>query len=169
MNQPHSLPPLIQVVGYAGSGKTTLLTRVVQMLTNQGWNVGTIKHHPKSWEWDEPGKDTWRHRQAGAGPVALVTGDRTVIDWHKVQEPVALLPFYRGMDLVLVEGFKQASHPKLVMVHREEDRELLDLSSIITLVSSQPEQWKKRGPCLHWDDVEKVAAMIVQEAGLDSK
>lgn len=165
MDKEDSLPPLVQVVGYGGSGKTTLLTKVVHFLTTRGWKVGTIKHHPKTWGWDQPGKDTWRHRQAGAHPVALISGDRTLIDWPVVNDPADLLPFYKGMDLVLVEGFKQAPHPKLVMVHREEDRELLHLTAVIGLVSSQPERWQAYGSCFDWNDEASVAEAIIREVG----
>lgn len=155
-------PPVIQIVGYSGSGKTTLLTGVARLLTNRGWKVGTMKHHPKEWEWDQPGKDTWQHRQVSAGPVAIVTRDRTVIDWPHSVSPEELLPFYRGVDLVLVEGFKQAHHPKLVLVHQEEERELLNLPHIIALVSPEPQRWRQWGRCLHWDDVKSVVEVIVE-------
>ncbi|PTM58414.1 molybdopterin-guanine dinucleotide biosynthesis protein B [Desmospora activa] len=161
MSKP-ATPFVIQIVGYSGSGKTTLLTGVARLLTKRGWKVGTVKHHPKEWEWDQPGKDTWKHRQVSTGPVAIVSRDRTVIEWPYSASPEDLLPFYQGADLVLVEGFKRAHHHKLVMVHQEEDRELLNLPHIIALVSSDPQQWCQWGRCLHWDDVESVVEMITE-------
>ena len=105
------------IAGYSGAGKTTLLEQLIPCLTRRGVRVSVIKHAHHDADIDRPGKDTWRHRQAGAGEVLLACQSRWAL-MHELRdeaEPALaeLLARLSPCDLVLVEGFKNEPVPKL--------------------------------------------------------
>ncbi|MBV9812124.1 MAG: molybdopterin-guanine dinucleotide biosynthesis protein B [Acetobacteraceae bacterium] len=112
---------LIGLTGFSGSGKTTLLAAMVRDLVARGLTVSTVKHAHHGFDLDRPGKDSFRHREAGAREV-LVASDRRWALMHEVEgdaapELGALLAHLAPADVVLVEGFKADPHPK-IEVHR---------------------------------------------------
>ena len=111
---------VIGIVGWSGSGKTTLLTRLIPLLRGAGLTVSTVKHTHHGFDMDRPGKDTYRHREAGAHEVLVAADSRWAL-LHEVVGPVPGLPELltrlEPVDLVLVEGFKSHPFAKLE-VHR---------------------------------------------------
>ena len=111
------------IVGWKNNGKTTLLVRLVEHLTRQGLSVSTIKHAHHECDVDQPGKDSFRHREAGATEVLLATSRRWMLVHELRDEPEPelseLLGKLAAVDLVIVEGFKRHAHPK-IEVHRKE-------------------------------------------------
>jgi molybdopterin-guanine dinucleotide biosynthesis protein B len=107
---------VLGVTGWSGSGKTTLLTALLPHFTARGIAVSTIKHAHHGFDLDQPGKDSWRHRQAGAREVMIASARRWAllreIDGPEPELP-ALLARLAPVDLVLVEGFKANPHPKI--------------------------------------------------------
>src|SRR3954465_1595345 len=108
---------IIGIAGWSGAGKTTLLTRVIPRLTAYGLRVSTIKHAHHSFDIDQPGKDSHTHRAAGATEVLIASTNRFAL-MHELRgapEPPLeeLLQKLSPVDLVVVEGFKTARHPKL--------------------------------------------------------
>jgi molybdopterin-guanine dinucleotide biosynthesis protein B len=111
---------LLGLTGWSGSGKTTLLVQLVQRLIARGWSVSTIKHAHHGFDLDQPGKDSWRHRRAGATEVLISSGERWALmhELHGERSDLTeLLARLTPVDLVLVEGFKNCPHPK-IEVHR---------------------------------------------------
>ena len=108
---------LIGLAGWSGSGKTTLITRLLPVLLARGVRVSTIKHAHHGFDIDVPGKDSWRHREAGAAEVLVASGTRWAL-MHELRgdtEPrlADLVARLSPVDLVLVEGFKRESHPRI--------------------------------------------------------
>ncbi len=107
--------------GYSGSGKTTLIEQLLPRFTARGLTVSMIKHTHHNFDVDQPGKDSYRHRAAGANEVLLTCDTRWVLMHELRGQPEATLEAQLAVlspcDLVLVEGFKQTSIPKLE-VHR---------------------------------------------------
>lgn len=107
---------LIGVTGWSGSGKTVLLTSLLPLLTARGLSVSTVKHAHHGFDLDQPGKDSWRHRQAGAREVLIGSSRRWAL-MHELDGPEPGLPELLArlspVDLVLVEGFKANPHPKI--------------------------------------------------------
>lgn len=105
------------VTGWKNQGKTTLLERLVAHLTGRGLSVSTIKHAHHNVDIDQPGRDSHRHRQAGAGEVVLASANRVAFmhelrgapEWTLDEILRRMLP----VDMVLIEGFKSGGHPKL--------------------------------------------------------
>jgi molybdopterin-guanine dinucleotide biosynthesis adapter protein len=110
----------IGLVGWSGSGKTTLLTTLLPLLRAQGLRVSTVKHAHHGFDMDRPGKDSFRHREAGAHEVLVASSTRWAL-LHEIDGPepslTDLLARLTPVDLVLVEGFKAHPYPKLE-VHR---------------------------------------------------
>lgn len=124
---------IIGFAGYSGSGKTTLLEKVIPLLTAQGLRIAVIKHAHHDFDIDKPGKDTFRHRQAGAGEVMIISGHRWAL-MHELRneaEPSMeeLCARFSPCDLILAEGYKCATIPKLE-VFREENRSRSDWKNI---------------------------------------
>lgn len=132
---------IFQIVGYQNSGKTTLVEKLVKRLTEQGYRVGTIKHHghggrPVS---GDEGKDTCRHRQAGAA-VTGVEG-AGMLQIHAVQEGWTLqemINIYEhfSLQLIFIEGYKKETYDKVVLLRSEKDIPLLEsLENILCVIS----------------------------------
>jgi molybdopterin-guanine dinucleotide biosynthesis protein B len=111
---------VLGLVGWSGSGKTTLLTAILPLLRARGLRVSTVKHAHHGFDMDRPGKDSFRHREAGAHEVLVASSSRWAL-LHEVEGPEPPLPDLlarlEAVDLVLVEGFKAHPYPKLE-VHR---------------------------------------------------
>ena len=134
--------PVVSVVGYSGSGKTTLLEKLIAELKNRGYAVGTIKHDVHGFEMDKPGKDSWRHKKAGASATIIsspyqIGMVRDVEHDHSPEELMALLP---DMDIILTEGYKQENLPKLEVFRSEVHKAPLCKGdkSLLALISDDP-------------------------------
>jgi molybdopterin-guanine dinucleotide biosynthesis protein B len=108
---------IIGLAGWSGAGKTTLLRGLIPALIARGLRVSTLKHAHHSFDIDQPGKDSWQHRQAGADEVLIASAARWAL-MHELRgepEPAlpALLARMRPVDLVVIEGFKREGHPKI--------------------------------------------------------
>lgn len=111
---------VLGITGWSGSGKTTLLTALIPLLGGHGIAVSTVKHAHHDFDLDQPGKDSWRHRIAGAREVVIASGGRwALLHENRGAEPElgALLARLAPVDLVLVEGYKASAHGK-IEVHR---------------------------------------------------
>ncbi|MDO9708185.1 molybdopterin-guanine dinucleotide biosynthesis protein B [Paracraurococcus sp. LOR1-02] len=115
---------LIGLAGWSGAGKTTLLTRLIPCLARRGLGVSTLKHAHHRFDVDMPGKDSWKHREAGARQVLVASEQRWALmtELRGAPEPDLrfLLSRLSPVDLVIVEGFKRDSLPK-IEVHRVEN------------------------------------------------
>jgi molybdopterin-guanine dinucleotide biosynthesis protein B len=111
---------IVAVVGKSNSGKTTLLEQLVAVLTRKGYQIGTVKHAHSKLKMDTPGKDSWRHRQAGAAATLVLSDDQVVLikdDQHSPLEK--MLTYLADQDLILVEGFKHMNIPKIEVFRKD--------------------------------------------------
>ncbi|GIO31208.1 MULTISPECIES: molybdopterin-guanine dinucleotide biosynthesis protein B [Paenibacillus] len=134
-------PFVCQIVGYKNSGKTTLVCALVEWLKAGGCRVAVIKHDAHDFEMDHPGTDSYRHRAAGASAIALVSARKTAVIREEETSLDELIEDFCDYDVILVEGFKKERYPKLVMVRRAEDQELVrSLDHVAGVVSWLPEK-----------------------------
>lgn len=159
------------VTGWKNSGKTTLTERLVAELVGRGLQVSTIKHAHHDTEIDHPGRDSFRHRQAGAGQVLVASPQRWALmtELRGAPEPPldALMTQLAPCDLVLIEGYKRSPHPKIEAHRSATGRPLLAPStpSIRAIATDTPLATPL--PQFALDDVAAIASFILQETGLD--
>jgi molybdopterin-guanine dinucleotide biosynthesis protein B len=160
---------IIGLAGWSGSGKTTLVTSVIPVLVRRGLKVATVKHAHHGFDIDQPGKDSWLHREAGASEVAVISSRRWAIVHEMGGEPelpfADLLAKLSPVDLVLVEGFKRHSHPKLEVYRAAVGKPLLhpDDDCIVAIATDAPLP-QAQVPVLMLDDIEGIANVLQAEA-----
>jgi molybdopterin-guanine dinucleotide biosynthesis protein B len=156
---------VLGVVGWSGSGKTTLITRLIPVLTGRGMRIATLKHAHHAFDVDQPGKDSYEHRKAGASEV-IVSSARRWAQMHEVGNgPEAtmaeLLQRLSPCDIVLIEGFKTEQHPKLEVFRKSAEKTPLhpEDKHIIAIASDQ--SFPHAGiPVVDLNDIEAVADLI---------
>lgn len=122
-----SHPPVVSVVGTSNAGKTTLTVKLIRELKQRGYRVATIKHDVHGFEIDKPGKDSWKHAEAGSDCVVLSSPQklamiRSLDRELTVDEIVSTLP---EVDIVLTEGYKRGDKPKIEVSRREKGNPLI--------------------------------------------
>jgi molybdopterin-guanine dinucleotide biosynthesis protein MobB len=135
--------PLLSVVGFSNSGKSTVLVKLVEELKKRGYRVAVIKHS-RGFEVDQPGKDSWRYREVGAGPVILAGPKQMVLfrSWEKEWEPEEIARGLEDVDLVITEGYKLGRRPKIEVFREEISSELTcNPEELLAVVSDTPQNW----------------------------
>nr|HOP39541.1 molybdopterin-guanine dinucleotide biosynthesis protein B [Geobacteraceae bacterium] len=159
--------PLVVLAGTSGTGKTTFLEKLIRELKKRKLRVGTVKHDVHGFEFDRPGKDTWRHSRAGADAVAIssptkVAMVRTVDEELLLDQVAALLG---AVDIILVEGYKRSNKPKIEIQRMALTNEIIsDPEELIAVVSDG--NWNIGVPCFGLDDAAGVASLLVEKYGL---
>ena len=164
-----NLPPMVCIVGGSGSGKTTYLERLIPALRGRGLQVGTIKHHPGDFEMDVPGKDSWRHRQAGAVAAMVSAPMRIglVMEVDHDHGPEELAPFIPGVDIILAEGFKRARMPKIEIFRPEVHSEPFSVGDDYLMAIVTDGDVDLGVPRFSMDDVGGLAAFLAERLELD--
>ena len=160
---------IIGLAGWSGSGKTTLITKLIPRLIARGVRVSTLKHAHHGFDLDQPGKDSFFHRAAGATEVIISSAKRWAILHELREEPEwdlrALVAKMSPVDLVLVEGFKRDAFPKLE-IHRAangkslihpEDPHVVAIASDIALPQAKV-------PVIDLNDIEAIADLLLARA-----
>lgn len=157
------------IAGYSGSGKTTLLERMIPVFILEGLKVSVMKHAHHAFDVDRPGKDSYRHREAGASEVLISGGERWVLmhELRGVQEPSLeqLLKRFSPCDLVLVEGFKDQPIPKLEVHRRDSGKPLLYPTNPDIVAVATDEELDTTLPQLDVNYPESVAVFIMNYLG----
>ncbi|OGQ87730.1 MAG: molybdopterin-guanine dinucleotide biosynthesis protein B [Deltaproteobacteria bacterium RIFOXYC2_FULL_48_10] len=105
---------IITIVGKSDSGKTTLLEKLIAELTRRGYRIGTVKHAHHGFEMDTEGKDSWRHKKAGAHAVLVITEDKiAMLKDDRTSYIEKMHTYLSGVDIILAEGFKSQKLPKI--------------------------------------------------------
>ena len=161
---------IIGLAGWSGSGKTTLITKVIPRLISRGLRVSTIKHAHHGFDLDQPGKDSFMHRAAGATEVAISSANRWAVLHELRGEPewnlAGLLAKLSPVDLILIEGFKRDRIvPKLEIYRAANGKPLLhpDDPSIAAIASDTPLPAAKV-PVIDLNDIEAVGDVLLKHA-----
>jgi molybdopterin-guanine dinucleotide biosynthesis protein B len=166
-------PPLFGVVGWKNSGKTTLMVGLIGELTRRGYAVSVIKHAHAKFEIDHEGRDSYQMRTAGACQVALSSPRRFAVMRELGDAPelsfADILAYAGKCDLVLVEGYKRESFPK-IEIRREgaASREPLQGSfpHIVAIASDRPEAEGATLPVFNINDINGIVDFVIATAGL---
>lgn len=158
------------VIGWKNSGKTSLMERLVADITGRGFSVSTVKHVHHDVDLDQPGKDTFRHRAAGAREVVLASANRfALMSEHRGPEPdlTSILARLAPVDLVLVEGYKRDSHRKVEVWRAETGQDLIQPGdATVRAVATDVTLRDLAVPVLNLNDTGAVADFILKEVGL---
>jgi molybdopterin-guanine dinucleotide biosynthesis protein B len=152
------------VTGWKNAGKTTLVERLVAEFVRRGWTVNTIKHAHHGVDVDQPGRDSFRHRTAGATEVAVVGGHRYAIMREQEEPTLAeVLARLAPADLILIEGFKREPHPKIEVRSGDDEAGAPPMApqdpSIVAIAADQPPA-DQRLPWFRRDDIPGIADFI---------
>jgi len=155
--------PIVSIVGKSNSGKTTMIEKLVPELVRRGYRVATIKHDVHGFEVDREGKDSWRHKQAGAHTVIISSPQKLALirDMNHDAELAELRDrFIQEVDLILSEGFKRSNQPKIEVYRKEIHPDLLCTAedNLLAIGSNQPIDIGV--PCFALDDAKGIADLI---------
>jgi len=158
--------PIISIVGKSDSGKTTLIEKLVPELTRRGYRVATVKHDMHGFEVDREGKDSWRHKQAGAHTVVISSPQKLALI-RDVEKDLTLDEIRRkwiqDVDLILSEGYKRDVQPKIEIFRKEKHKKLLcaKKDNLIAIVSNQ--KFRVGVPCFDLEDMRGLANFIEKD------
>jgi len=157
---------IVAVVGFKGAGKTRLIEKLVGRLSSRGYRVGTLKHSTPHHPLDTPGKDTWRHREAGAEASAIIADGRAAIFIDRPLTPSEALEILGPLDFVILEGFKSIEYiPRILVVRRPS--EVMELSNGLEIAVVSDQSLEGLGievPTLSFDEVEELASIVEERA-----
>jgi len=160
---------IIGLAGWSGSGKTTLITKLIPRLTARGISVSTLKHAHHGFDLDQPGKDSFFHRAAGASEVIISSANRWAILHELRGQPewdlAALIGKMSPVDLVLVEGFKRDAFPKLEIHRIANGKPLIHPEDPhIVAVASDSAVPAALVPVVDLNDIEAIADLLLKYA-----
>jgi molybdopterin-guanine dinucleotide biosynthesis adapter protein len=159
------------LAGWSGSGKTTLIVKLIPELVGRGYSISTMKHAHHEFDIDQPGKDSYEHRQAGANEVMISASKRWAL-MHEVrdeEEPSVdeLIARMSPVDILLVEGFKWHAHPKMEIHRPVVGKPLLQLDDPeIIAVASDEELSDLSVPVLELNNISAIADFIIKQNDL---
>jgi len=155
------MPPIVSIIGESKSGKTTLIEKLISELQSRGYRVASIKHSVHKLDFDKPGKDSWRHLQAGSSATAIVSPDQVVVIKPVPKEPdlkqIARL-FGNECDIILTEGFKESTAPKIEVHRKVIGPPLHGVSDIIAIATDEPLETSTRQFALN--DIQGIADFL---------
>lgn len=157
------MPPIVSIVGKSNSGKTGLIEKLVQELKSRGYRVATIKHTRQNLTLDEPGKDSWRHIQAGSD-ATMISGSDKIMLIKPVAPDISLEQIARlfgeDYDIILTEGFKEGDAPKIEVHRKEVSPPFATVKKLIAIATDEPLETKTRQFPL--DDIKGLADLLEQ-------
>ncbi len=155
--------PLVSIVGKSNSGKTTLIEKLIADLTGRGWRVATIKHNRHGFSIDHEGKDSYRHKSAGARMTVVSSPHQLALVMdvdhdHSFEE--IRDQFISGVDIIITEGFKVNDYPKIEVFRAELKREMISTreDGLIAVASDTPLNLEV--PCFDLNDAQTIAGFI---------
>jgi molybdopterin-guanine dinucleotide biosynthesis protein B len=162
---------VIGLAGWSGSGKTTLMMRLLPELIGRGLTVSTMKHAHHNFDIDQPGKDSYVHRSAGATEVVVASVNRWALmhENRGAPEPSAaeLIRHMTPVDLLIIEGFKREPHPKIEVYRQANGKPLIHPDDPhIVAVASDTELPQVALPVLPLDDIGAIADFVLGHCGL---
>lgn len=154
--------PVYSVVAYSGTGKTTLLEKLIPEFKRRGFRVAVVKHDSHEFEIDHEGKDSWRMTKAGADVTVVACQSHAAIMENRFVDTETLLSRVTDVDLILTEGFKHCSYPKICVFREASGKPLPDVQdgylAVLSDVSIQID-----APCLDINDVTGLVELVLED------
>lgn len=155
------MPPVISVIGKSKSGKTTLIEKLIPELRGRGFRIGIIKHAFHEFEIDKKGKDSWRHKAAGAETV-VVSSPRyvTMVKDFQGENLAELEFFFPDVDLVITEGFKKENKPQIEVFRKAQHKTPLSTTNQNLIAMVTDSNLSLSVPTFGLDDIKEIADII---------
>jgi molybdopterin-guanine dinucleotide biosynthesis adapter protein len=161
------MPPVITIVGFSDSGKTTLTVNLVSELTRRGYRVGTVKHASHGFSMDMEGKDSFRHRQAGASMVVTASPEEiAMVKSADGNDLDSVLMLFQDVDVVLVEGYKNADKPKIEVFRSQIRQQPVIPENGQLLARVTDGEHSAKVPVFRFEDINAICDLIVSFAKL---
>ncbi|MFH2012284.1 MAG: molybdopterin-guanine dinucleotide biosynthesis protein B [Pseudomonadota bacterium] len=155
--------PIVSIVGNSNSGKTTLIEKIITVLNRRGYKVATIKHDVHGFDLDKEGKDSWRHRKAGAH-TTIVSSPQKVAIIRDVEEDLSPNDlrgrFISDVDIIITEGYKNDKHPKIEVYRKDICKDLLCSKKDLLVAIASDKEFDIDVPQMNIDDVEGIVNII---------
>jgi len=162
--------PIVSFVGHSGSGKTTFIEKLIPLLVGAGVKTAIIKHDVHGFEMDKPGKDTWRHKKAGAAATIISSAEKIglVMDADHDHQPHELAFMLDFADVIITEGFKHGSYPKIEVFRPDATGDAaplcLDDPQLLAVISDRNVACE--APVFELDDIRPVADFMIDRLGI---
>lgn len=155
--------PIVSIVGRSNSGKTTLIERVVAELTRRNYKVGTVKHDVHGFDIDKEGKDSWRHKKAGArtvvisspNKIAMIRDVDTEIELDRIR-----FSLFEDVDIIITEGYKKAMNPKIEVVRKAQGSKPICSKDEQLIAVATDTEVDIDVPCFNINDVEGISNFL---------
>ena len=155
--------PVIGFAAWSGTGKTTLMEQIERILTERGLRVGVIKHDGHGFDLDQPGKDSYRHAQAGAETVVITSPEKTAVLERRGETLNGCIQKIGPADVILVEGFKNEPIPKIGISRKSTGKGLTGPADSFLALVTDDESIITDKPCFSFDEPENIAEFIMKE------
>ncbi len=157
------MPPILSIVGKSNSGKTTLIEKLLPELKARGWKIGTVKHDVHGFDIDVPGKDSYRHRAAGADAVIISSPQKLALIKSVAGElslDELVQQYFFDVDLVITEGYKKENKPKIEIHRKSISSQLLCGPQDNLQAVASDTAWKVGVPCFDLNDYKSIADFV---------
>ena len=155
------MTPIICIVGRSQTGKTTLIEKLIPVLKGRGYRIGTIKHSHHIFDFDKTGKDSWRHKDAGAETVIIASPGKIAMIKNDPEGTLdSLHNFFVDLDLVITEGYKGEQKPKIEVVRAARHKEVLLTDDANLIAVATDVEMVMGDPVFGLEDIEQLADFI---------
>ena len=169
INNAENSPKIVSFIAKSGTGKTTLIEKIIKILAKRGYKVSSLKHTDHDFDADIPGKDSWRHKNAGAYSTMLLS-EKKMVFFSDIETPCGIkdivLKFFGGAGIVIIEGFKDLSIPKIELLRKEISPDMdIKYKNDPNLILVCGDNFIKdlKVPQININDAEKIADFIEKE------
>lgn len=166
------MAPIISIVGVKNCGKTTLIEKLIPELRSRGYRVGSVKHDVHGFNIDHEGKDSWRHSQAGSITTVISSPNKVAVV-EKVDNELTLDDitgrYFRGLDLILTEGYKRESTTKIEIFRKGVSKEIISPAEQLLFIAADTDSNFDEVPIVDLNDVKTMADIIVRNLKLLDK
>ena len=155
------MAPIICIVGRSQTGKTTLIAKLIPVLKQRGYRIGTIKHSHHVFDFDKTGKDSWRHKDAGAETVIIASPGKIAMVKNDNEGTLdSLQDFFADLDLVITEGYKGEQKPKIEIVRAARHKDALLAGDTNLIAVATDVEMVMDVPVFGLEDVDQLADFI---------